>query len=121
MFPTVATAGVSDDQLTIVETSWVDRSLKVAMAVKSTCPPIGMLADVGASETETTVASVTLNGTETVLLPSVAVTLTDPGATPKPIPELEPIFKIVVSDADQMTRCVMSRMPPSLNVPKAAN
>ena len=64
-------------------------------------PPIGMVALDGAMEMETIFAPVTVNGTEVVTDPKVAVIFTKPGAAPNKRPLLEPMVEIVVSEDDQ--------------------
>jgi hypothetical protein len=75
----------------------------------------------GEMEIETIVAAVTLKDTEEMADPSVAVMLTDPGASPVTTPLFKPILATVVSEEDQFARLVMFRVPPSLNVPMADN
>ena len=103
VFPTVATALLSEAHATLSVISWLEESLKIPVAIKVFCAPIGRVAAAGASDTETIVALLTLNGTEAVLLPRVAVTLIRPGAMPVPIPLLDPIERMVGSEEDQVT------------------
>jgi hypothetical protein len=112
---------LSEPHITLSVMFWLEESLKIPVAIKVFCAPIGRVAAAGASDTETIVALLTLNGTEAVLLPRVAVTLIRPGAMPVPIPLLDPIERMVGSEEDQVTWCVMSRVLPSLNVPLAVN
>jgi len=63
VFPTVATAVLSELHTEVSLTSWVDPSLKVPVAVNNFCAPIGSVIDAGAIETEVMVALLTLNGT----------------------------------------------------------
>ena len=80
-----------------------------------------MVASDGESEMDTILAAVTVNGTDCVADPKVAVIVTSPGARPTTKPLLAPMFTTAGSDTDQVAWCVTSRVPPSLNVPIADN
>jgi hypothetical protein len=82
---------------------------------------MGMLAVDGVIAIEVIVAFVTVNGTELVVPPRVAVIVIEPGAIATKRPVVEPIWATVVSEDDQVTRLVMFRVLPSLNVPVATN
>lgn len=98
MVPTVATEVLSELQATTLLTSWLDPSLKVAVAENCFCAPIGNVMEVGVRDTDVTSALLTLKGTVELVLPRVAITLTSPGTKPFPIPLLEPIESMVGSD-----------------------
>jgi len=52
VFPTVATVVSKTLQLTLVVMSWVVESLKSPVAVRVTCPPIGMVEFEGVTVTD---------------------------------------------------------------------
>lgn len=61
-----------------------------------------MVAIAGEREMETILAAVTVNGTDWVADPSVAVMLTNPGARPTTKPLLAPMLRTFGSDTDQV-------------------
>ena len=73
----------------------------------------------GAREIVAIFAEVTVKSTESVARPSDAVMVTDPGASPTTKPLPAPMLTALGSDTDQLALCVISRVPPSLNVPIA--
>ena len=82
---------------------------------------MGIVVVEGAIEIETIVADVTLSGTEAVTEPRFAVIVTTPGDSPSMRPVLPLNFATVGSDDVHVTIPLMFRVPPSLNVPIAAN
>ena len=57
----------------------------------------------GVTDMETILAAVTVNGTEVVAEPSVAVIVTNPGAVPNARPFTAPMFTMLASDTDHVT------------------
>lgn len=119
--PTAATAVSVELHATTLETSCVDESLKVPVAVNVLRAPVGIVGFAGVMITEEMVALLTLKGTEALIDPKVAVMSTDPGATPFPSPLMDPTLSTVGADDDHVTTWVTSWVLPSLKVPVALN
>ena len=100
--PTVATAVFVELQAQLMVRSWVEESSNTPVAVKWAWPPTGIVTTDGEREMDTIFAAVTVNGTDCVADPSVAVIVTNPGARATTKPLLAPIFTTLGSDTDQV-------------------
>ena len=99
-FPTVATAGLFELQLTVLVMSCAEESSNTPVALKFACAEVGMVTFCGVTEMETILALVTVSVIEAVADPTVAVTVKVPGATPNPSPLDAPTARTDVSDDD---------------------
>jgi hypothetical protein len=90
--PTVATAVLSDAQLTSRVIFCVLASLNVPAAVNDNLDPGAIVRPVGVTEIDTTWALLTVSVTELLAVPSVAVIVAAPGLKPFATPLLLPIF-----------------------------
>jgi hypothetical protein len=100
---TVATAVLSEAQDTSFVMTCDVESLNDPVAVNPCFVPAAIVRPEGVTEIETMLAFVTLNGTESVTDPRVAVIVVGPGATPLARPVLAPIVATVVSEELQVT------------------
>jgi len=94
--PIVATAGLSDAQLTSVVMTCVLESLNRPVAVKASLVPGAIARPVGVTEIDRIVASLTSRVTELVAGPSVTVIIVVPGLRLFATPLAEPIVATVV-------------------------
>jgi hypothetical protein len=120
-FPTVATAVLSDAQLTSRVILCVLASLNVPVAVNDNLDPGAIVRPVGVTEIDTTWALLTVSVTELLAVPSVAVMVVAPGLRPFATPLLLPIFATPELEELHDACVVRSRVLPSLKVPIAEN
>lgn len=100
---TVATAVLSDAQVTSLVMICDVASLNDPVAEKPCFVPSAIVLPDGVTDIVTMLAFVTLNGSESVTDPKVAVIVVRPGATPLARPVLAPIVVTVVSEELQFT------------------
>jgi hypothetical protein len=114
----VATLELLELQRTTVVMSWFVESLNTPVAVKLRCHPMGIVELNGVTVIDVMTALLTLNGTELETDPSVAVTVTRPGANPRACaPEVK--LSTDVFDDDQVTSKLTLCVLPSVKVPVA--
>ncbi len=119
--PTVATAGLSEDQVASRVMFCVVESLNVPVAAKDTFVPGAMVRPTGVTEMDTRVAFDTVSVTEALADPSVAVIVEVPGARPFARPLVAPTFATPMLDEVQVDCVVRSCVLPSVKVPIAEN
>jgi len=118
--PTVATAVLSDAQVTSRVMTCVLESVNDPVAVSGSFVAGAMVRPAGVTETETIWALVTSRVTEALAVPSAAAMVTTPGVKPRASPLL-PILATPASEELQVAWVVRSRVLPSLKVPTAEN
>ena len=117
---TVAAAELLEVQVAELVTSCVVLSEKVAVAVSCCCEPLITVGFDGERAIELTTLLLTVSVVLCFMLPSVAVMVVLPRATPVAVP-VESIVAIEVLEEVQVTVDVISRVLPSPKYPLAEN
>jgi hypothetical protein len=118
--PTLAFAGLTDDQSTCVVRLAVLPSEYVPMADRLTFVPLGSVVEAGVMVMLPSVAAMTVMLAVFEVMPfNAALTVVIPTAAPTRLPVLAPIVAVNGSAEDQMTCDVTSAVVPSEYVPVA--
>lgn len=100
---TVATATLSDTQVTSRVMTWLVESLNDPVAVYASLVPAGMVRAVGVTAMEVTVALVTVRSAEALSAPTAALIVAVRAVRPLAIPFVFPMAATAVSDEVQVT------------------